>query len=67
MVGCAANMTSRLYDFSIAEVEKFWRSVWTFAGVIADRQGDRVLRDGDKMPGAAFFPESACIPPQSNY
>ena len=47
-----------LHAFSVAEIEKFWRSVWTFAGVIADRQGDRALRDGDKMPGAAFFPDA---------
>ena len=56
--GLEAESYAALYDFSIAEVEKFWRSVWTFAGVIADRQGDRVLRDGDKMPGAAFFPDA---------
>ena len=56
--GLEAESYAALYDFSIAEVEKFWRSVWTFAGVIAERQGDRVLRDGDKMPGAAFFPDA---------
>ena len=56
--GLEAESYAALYDFSIAEVEKFWRSVWTFAGVIAKRQGDRVLRDGDKMPGAAFFPDA---------
>ena len=56
--GLEAESYAALYDFSVAEVEKFWRSVWTFAGVIAERQGDRVLRDGDKMPGAAFFPDA---------
>ena len=56
--GLEVESYAALHDFSVAEVEKFWRSVWTFAGVIADRQGDRALRDGDKMPGAAFFPDA---------
>ncbi|WP_455373380.1 acetoacetate--CoA ligase [Limibacillus halophilus] len=47
-----------LYDWSVTEVENFWRSVWDFTGVIADGPGERVLADGDKMPGAAFFPDA---------
>ena len=56
--GLEVESYAALHDFSVAEIEKFWRSVWSFAGVIADRQGDRALRDGDKMPGAAFFPDA---------
>ncbi len=47
-----------LYDFSLAEMEKFWQSLWCFAGVIADPEPGPVLVDGDKMPGARFFPEA---------
>ena len=50
---CAA-----LYRWSVAEPEKFWRAVWSFSDVIAETQGDVVLEDGDKMPGARFFPEA---------
>ena len=56
--GLEVESYAALHAFSVAEIEKFWRSVWSFAGVIADRQGDRALRDGDKMPGAAFFPDA---------
>ena len=47
-----------LYEWSIKELEQFWQSVWAFCGVIAETQGGRVLVDGDKMPGAAFFPDA---------
>lgn len=47
-----------LHDFSVTEIEKFWLSVWDFCGVIGDGPGDRVLADGDKMPGAKFFPDA---------
>ena len=56
--GLQAESYAALYDFSVTEVEKFWQSVWTFGGVIAESDGGTVLRDGDKMPGAAFFPEA---------
>jgi acetoacetyl-CoA synthetase len=47
-----------LHRFSIEDVEKFWGSLWDFAGVIGDRQSDRVLVDGEKIPGALFFPDA---------
>ena len=47
-----------LYAWSIAENEKFWLSVIDFAGLKAERWGGTVLVDGDKMPGARFFPEA---------
>jgi len=47
-----------LYDWSIREPEKFWLSMWDFAGIIAETQGERVLIDGDKMPGAQWFPDA---------
>ena len=47
-----------LYDWSVAELEKFWSSVWDFCGVIAETRGTRVLADGGRMPGATFFPDA---------
>lgn len=50
-----------LYDWSVAHPEQFWVSVWEGdcggRGVIGDR-GERVLVDGDKMPGAQWFPDA---------
>ena len=45
-----------LYRWSVTEVEAFWTAVWRFCGVIAEAGSGPVLVDGDKMPGAAFFP-----------
>ncbi|MGH6660814.1 MAG: acetyl-coenzyme A synthetase N-terminal domain-containing protein, partial [Rhodospirillales bacterium] len=50
--------TDALYEFSIAEREKFWQSVRDFAGLKAATWGSRVLVDGDKMPGAKWFPDA---------
>ncbi len=47
-----------LHAFSIEEIEKFWSSTWDFCGVIASEKGDRILVDGEKMPGAQFFPDA---------
>ncbi|HSS29000.1 MAG TPA: acetoacetate--CoA ligase [Usitatibacter sp.] len=47
-----------LYDWSIANLEAFWVAMWDFGGVIAEKRGERILVDGDKMPGARFFPDA---------
>ncbi|MBI1206256.1 MAG: acetoacetate--CoA ligase [Azospirillum sp.] len=47
-----------LYAWSVSAPEQFWISVWEFCGVIAETRGDRVLVDGDRMPGACFFPDA---------
>ena len=49
---------SSLHVWSVAEPEKFWLSLWDFAGVIAETRGTEVLRDPDKMPGAVWFPDA---------
>jgi acetoacetyl-CoA synthetase len=46
-----------LHDWSVEDREGFWRLVWDWCGVIGER-GSRVLENGDKMPGARFFPEA---------
>jgi len=47
-----------LHAFSVNEAEKFWDAFWDYAGIIAETKGERVLADGDKMPGAQFFPDA---------
>ena len=47
-----------LYQWSIDETESFWTLVWDFCGVIAESRGERVLVDGDMMPGAVWFPDA---------
>ena len=46
-----------LYAWSIAQPEEFWVSVWEEGGVIGAR-GERVLVDGERMPGAKWFPDA---------
>ena len=45
-----------LHRFSIAEPETFWSALWDFCGVRGDKGQAPYLVDGDKMPGARFFP-----------
>jgi len=47
-----------LHHWSVENLEKFWVAVWDYCMVIADTRGERVLADGDKMPGARFFPDA---------
>ena len=39
------------------EREAFWSLIWDYCGVVGDK-GERVLVDGDRMPGARFFPDA---------
>ena len=50
--------SNALYDWSVGRPEQFWTSVWDFCGVIAESRGERALIDGDKMPGAQWFPDA---------
>ncbi len=46
-----------LYQWSLADPERFWSAVWDFFGVVGHR-GAVTLADGDAMPGARWFPEA---------
>jgi len=50
--------TDALYEFSVSEREKFWQSVRDFVQVKAAAWGTCVLVDGDRMPGAKWFPDA---------
>ncbi|MEP9396916.1 acetoacetate--CoA ligase [Mesorhizobium sp. KR2-14] len=49
---------AELHAWSVADREAFWNLVWDFCGVVGDK-GERVLIDGDRMPGAQFFPDAS--------
>jgi acetoacetyl-CoA synthetase len=46
-----------LYRWSVEHSEAFWREIWDYAGVIGEA-GARTLVDGDRMPGAHWFPDA---------
>ncbi|SOB91667.1 acetoacetate--CoA ligase [Thalassospira xiamenensis] len=47
-----------LYDWSVTRKEDFWPAIIDYAGLKAESWGDTILVDGDKMPGAKFFPDA---------
>ncbi|MGQ0545496.1 MAG: acetoacetate--CoA ligase [Betaproteobacteria bacterium] len=52
------NSYPEFYRWSVERPEEFWSDAWDFCGLIASRKGSTVLVDGDKMPGAKWFPEA---------
>ena len=56
-VGLEGAEYSDAHRWSIKKPEEFWSAVWDFCGVIG-KKGDVILRDGDRMPGAQWFPEA---------
>jgi acetoacetyl-CoA synthetase len=46
------------YRWTVENPAEFWTDVWDFCGVVASKRGNTVLVDGDKMPGARWFPEA---------
>ena len=46
-----------LHRWSVEDREAFWDMVWDVCGVVGDK-GARILVDGDRMPGAKFFPDA---------
>ena len=55
---CSLPDFDALHQFSLEEMESFWVSIWEFMGVVGDRRTKSVIVDGDKMPGARFFPDA---------
>ncbi len=46
-----------LWQWSVDQPEAFWSTLWDFCGAVGDK-GRTVLVDGEKMPGARWFPEA---------
>ena len=47
-----------LHQWSIEDRGDFWSAVWDFCEVVGDK-GQRLVENGDAMPGARFFPDAA--------
>jgi acetoacetyl-CoA synthetase len=45
-----------LHQWSLAHPEAFWTAVWEFCDVRSSVRGDTVLENGDRLPGARWFP-----------
>jgi acetoacetyl-CoA synthetase len=52
------NSYPEFYQWTVDHPEEFWSEVWDWCGVVASKKGGTVLVDGDKMPGAKWFPEA---------
>lgn len=46
-----------LHRWSVDQSEEFWTAIWDFCAVVGER-GHKVLVDGQKMPGANWFPDA---------
>ena len=47
-----------LHRWSIEERESFWSALWDFCAIVGEGRGATVLADGDRFPGARWFPEA---------
>ncbi|HEY2817627.1 MAG TPA: AMP-binding protein, partial [Casimicrobiaceae bacterium] len=56
--GFAPSDYHRLWRWTIDRRDTFWRALWDYAKVIGE-PGDRILVDGDRMPGARWFPDAS--------
>jgi acetoacetyl-CoA synthetase len=59
--GLGLKTYKELHAWSVAHPDLFWDQIWDYCGVIGDKgaaSGGRKLVDGDKMPGAKFFPDA---------
>jgi acetoacetyl-CoA synthetase len=45
-----------LHRWSVEAPEAFWSLLWDFAGVRASERGTVILEDGERFPGARWFP-----------
>ncbi|HEY8596757.1 MAG TPA: acetoacetate--CoA ligase [Devosiaceae bacterium] len=46
---------AQMHRWSIGDREAFWEAIWDHCEVIGEK-GGTILSDGDRMPGARFFP-----------
>jgi acetoacetyl-CoA synthetase len=52
------NTYPEFYAWTVEHPEEFWSEVWDGCGVVAAKKGSTVLVDGNRMPGAKWFPEA---------
>ena len=56
--GVNAQNYTELHAWSCNDREQFWQAIWQFCGVVGSTQGDIILLDRDRMPGARWFPQA---------
>jgi acetoacetyl-CoA synthetase len=56
-VGREGETYAALHRWSVEDRAAFWDAVWNFCGVLGEKGGS-VVEDGERMPGARFFPEA---------
>lgn len=54
--GLEAADFDQLHKASVEHPEAFWTAIWDYCDVVGDK-GKQVLANGDRMPGARFFPD----------
>ena len=54
--GIKTDSYAELHQWSVQNPESFWRSIWQWGKVKANSAASDVLVNGDKMPGAQWFP-----------
>jgi len=47
-----------LHDWSVRESEQFWCLLWRFSEVVGDLSDGPVVLEGDRLPGARWFPQA---------
>ncbi len=55
--GLSLRTYRELHAWSIAHLPEFWDLVWNFTQVVGEK-GARLIVDGERMPGARFFPDA---------
>jgi acetoacetyl-CoA synthetase len=55
--GLSLKTYRELQAWSVANRSEFWDLIWDFGKVVGEK-GTRILIDGDRMPGARFFPDA---------
>jgi acetoacetyl-CoA synthetase len=55
--GARVDAYEALWQWSVRHREEFWSAVWSFCGVRGS-PGNTVLADGDRLPGARWFPQA---------
>ena len=56
--GVNAGDYAALHRWSVEDRAAFWSAVWEYGSVVGDRGDGPVLVDGDRMPGAKWFPDA---------
>ena len=56
--GAGAGGYAALHRWSVEEPDAFWDLVWDDAGIVGEKGAAPFIEDGDRMPGARFFPRA---------